>query len=59
MKTIDTSRLPREACVELLHAVCIQTYDHESIDILREAVEVNVLDGTIDRALFNAVADAG
>jgi hypothetical protein len=41
--------LDRETCVELLEAVSIQCYDHEDVDTLREAVKVNVEDGTIDK----------
>jgi hypothetical protein len=43
------SRLPREKCVELLTDICIQCYDHETVDVLREAVEVNVNEGNIHR----------
>ena len=39
--------LSREACVKLLADVSIQTFDNEAIEVLREAVEVNVIDGTI------------
>jgi hypothetical protein len=44
------SRLPRERCVELLTNAGIQCYDADSIETLREAVRVNVEDGTIDAA---------
>lgn len=43
------SRLPREKCVELLTDICIQCYDHETVEVLREAVQVNVNDGNIHR----------
>lgn len=43
------SRLPREKCVELLTDICIQCYDHETVEVLREAVQVNVNEGNIHR----------
>lgn len=45
---MDTSRLSREECIELLTGVSIQCYDHETTEELREAVAVNIEDGTID-----------
>lgn len=47
---MDISRLSREECAQLLEGVGIQCYDHEPIEVLREAVEVNVKDGTIKEA---------
>jgi len=47
---MDISRLSREECVQLLEGAGIQCYDHEPIEVLREAVEVNVKDGTIKEA---------
>lgn len=44
---MDASNLSREECVQLLEGAGIQCYDHEPIEVLREAVEVNVKDGTI------------
>jgi hypothetical protein len=41
--------LSREACVRLLENVSIQCYEHETVEVLREAVRVNVGDGTIGR----------
>ena len=48
------STLSREACVQLLENVSIACFDHESDAVLREAVAVNVLDGTIDIDDFDA-----
>ncbi len=39
--------LDREQLVELLEEACIQCYDHETDEVLREALKVSVLDGTI------------
>ncbi len=41
--------LKRERMIELLESAGIQSYDHESDDVLREAVKINIMDGTIDR----------
>jgi len=43
-------KLPRERCVELLERVGIQCYDSETTQTLREAVRVNVEDGTIEES---------
>lgn len=48
----DVSRLSREKCVLLLESISIQCYDHESVEVLREAVEVNLKDGTLDPDLL-------
>lgn len=45
---MDFSNLSREECVLLLESVGIQCYDHEPTHVLREAVEVNAKDGTLD-----------
>lgn len=42
------SRLSREECVRALTDVSIQCYDHETVEVLREAVYINCIDGTID-----------
>ncbi len=39
--------LSRERCVAILEAYGFQVYDHETVEELRTAIEVNVLDGTI------------
>lgn len=39
--------LERERCVELLTACGIQCRDDETVETLREAVRVNIVDGTI------------
>lgn len=39
--------LPKERCIELLTAAGIQCYDHETDDVLREAVRANLEDETI------------
>ncbi len=44
----DPSSMSRERCVELLASVDIECNDDETIATLREAVEVNIDDGTID-----------
>ena len=45
-------RLSREACVELLSTVSIESSDDEDIAILQEAVAINVLDSTIPFSEF-------
>lgn len=45
MKAVN--QLTREECVRLPESVCIQCYDHETVKQLREAVRVNLEDGTI------------
>lgn len=40
-------RLDRTKVVELLESASIQCYDHESDEELRQALRVNVADGTI------------
>lgn len=40
--------MDRDALVAALEGVCIRCYDHESDEVLREAVRVNIEDGTID-----------
>ncbi len=45
-----TANLSRERCVELLEAVSIECRDDESTVTLREAVESNLDDETIDAA---------
>lgn len=49
--------LAREACVSLLEGVSIACYDHETVDVLREAVRVNVADGTISRGALHAALE--
>jgi len=41
------STFPRELCIELLESIGIQCYIDEPIEVLREAVAVNVEDGTL------------
>ena len=45
MKTLN--QLTRDECVRLLESICIQCYDHETTEELREAVRVNLEDGTL------------
>lgn len=53
----EISRLPRQACIELLASVSIQSYDHETLAELREAVQVNVDDGTLAKVdVLSAIA---
>lgn len=47
-------QLARVDCVMLLEGQDIQCYDSEDTDVLREAVRVNVLDGTIPFDLLPA-----
>jgi len=42
------NKLNREQCVEILEGAGIQTHDHETLEVLHEAVRVNVEDETID-----------
>jgi len=42
--------MSREDVIALLESVDIQCYDHESDEVLKEALKVNVLDGTIERS---------
>lgn len=46
----SVARLSRERVVALLTDASIQCYDHESDDELREALRVNVADGTISES---------
>jgi len=45
--------LGRNQIVELLESVCIACYDSESTDELREALQSNIEDGTIDPSLID------
>lgn len=45
--TLD--KLTRDQCVELLEGYGIECQDDEPVDVLREAIAVNVADGTIDK----------
>jgi ribosome-binding factor A len=56
LRNIQIMSLSREGCVELLEHVGIQCYDSETVDMLREAVRVNVADGTIAPEELEAVA---
>lgn len=47
-------RLSRASLVTVLENVCIQCYDSESTEVLREAVRVNVDDGTISGEAISA-----
>ena len=49
------STLSREQCVVLLEQVGIACFDYEGIAILREAVAVNLEDGTITEAALTTV----
>ena len=44
------NRLDRSQIVTLLESVSIACYDSESTDELREALAVNIEDGTIDES---------
>jgi len=48
-------KLNREECVKLLTDNGFQCYDSESLSVLQDAIEANILDGTI---LRNAIADS-
>lgn len=43
------NQLSRDRCVELLGEYCIDCNDDETVDVLREAIAVNVADGTIEK----------
>lgn len=46
---LETIRsLDDQACQNLLSSIGIQTYSYETIEDLREAIEQNFLDGTLD-----------
>jgi len=47
------NQLTREECVERLEGVGIQCHDLETVEVLREAVRVNVADGTLDDDRFS------
>ena len=51
---ISADQLPRFRCVEMLESVGIQCYDDETTAELREAVSVNLADGTLDPAEWGA-----
>lgn len=40
-------QLSRESCVSLLSRYSFEVYDRETVEVLRTAIEENVLDGTI------------
>ena len=40
--------MDRSEIVTLLEGACIQCYDHETIEMLKEELILNVLDGTIE-----------
>lgn len=44
--------LDRNEIVELLEGACIQCYDHESTETLKEALRVNIADGTISKSMI-------
>ncbi len=66
MKTMRTrcplvnhiSDLSREQLVAMLTDAGIQCYDTESDDVLREAIRVNVQDGTIRRSYVISLSEA-
>jgi len=43
----EVQELSREQCVRMLGNVGIECFDDESVDMLREAVNVHIDDGTI------------
>lgn len=53
---IQVRHLRRDDCVELLRTAGILCYDSESVATLRQAVRVNVEDGTISRQQLEAVS---
>ncbi len=48
-----TAYLSREQCVAILESICIQCYDNEDVAALREAVRVNIEDGTLPPDVLN------
>lgn len=49
---MNISTLTRDDCVLLLESISIQCYDHEDVSTLREAVAVNIEDGTLEEDLL-------
>jgi len=45
---LDVSSMNRDDCVEALESIDIECEDTETVEELRDAVEANVLDGTLD-----------
>lgn len=50
--TDHTSNLDRDECAEILDGIGIEVFDSESVETLREAIDANILDSTIDAQLF-------
>ncbi len=54
--TDETRNLDREECAEILEGISIEVFDSEAVETLREAIDANILDGTIDAQEFCAWA---
>ena len=50
--TDHTANLDRDECVEWLEGIGIECVDSESVETLREAIDANINDGTIDAQEF-------
>ena len=50
--TYHTSELDRDECAEILDGIGIQVFDSETVETLREAIDTNIEDGTIDAQEF-------
>lgn len=50
--TEHTANLDRDECAELLDSIGIEVYEDEPVETLREAIDANIEDGTIDAQEF-------
>ena len=50
--TYHTGELDRNECSEILESISIQVFDSETVETLREAIDANIIDGTIDAQEF-------
>ena len=50
--TYHTSELDRDECAKMLESISIEVRDNETVETLREAIDANILDGTIDAQEF-------
>lgn len=50
--TEHTCELDRDECIEILEAISIEVFDSETVETLREAIDANIEDETIDAQEF-------
>ena len=50
--TYHTRELDRDECAEILESISIEVRDNETVETLREAIDANISDGTIDAQAF-------